>query len=82
MRSMAAAQAVVLTMTGVLLAGPFGLLPTFAVMRASGTTIEVPWPAIGFLVVAVPPLAGGIAWLVSAIAQRVRPVRISNLAFD
>ena len=82
MRSVAASQAIMLTLTGVLLAVPFGLLPIFAVMRAVGEPLRTPWLVIGALLVAVPVLAGGAAWFVSAIAQRVRPVRLSNLAFD
>ena len=35
MRSMAAVKAVVLTVTGLVLAVPFGLLPTYAVLRAT-----------------------------------------------
>ncbi len=82
MRSVAASQAIMLTLTGVLLAVPFGLLPIFAVMRAVGEPLRTPWLVIGALLVAVPVLAGGAAWSVSAIAQRVRPVRLSTLAFD
>jgi putative ABC transport system permease protein len=82
MRSMAAVKAVVLTVTGLVLAVPFGLLPTYAVLRATDHAFHVPWLVVGSLVVAVPLLAGGITWLVSAIGQRIRPLRISALAFD
>ena len=82
MRSMAAVNAVVLTVTGLVLAVPFGLLPTYAVLRATNNPFHMPWLVIGSLVVVVPVLAGAITWLVSAIGQRIRPVRISTLAFD
>lgn len=82
MRSLAGAKAAMLTLTAVVLAVPFGLLPTFAVMRASDGRFQIPWLAIGALVVAVPVLAGAATCLVSAVAQRARPVRFSNLAFD
>ena len=82
MRSMAAVKAVVLTVTGLVLAVPFGLLPTYAVLHATEHAFHVPWLVLGSLVVAVPVLAGGITWLVSAIGQRIRPLRISALAFD
>lgn len=82
MRSMAGAKATMLTFTGVVLAVPFGLLPTLAVIRAIDNRLAIPWLVIGALVVVVPLLAGGAAWAVSAIAQRARPVRMSDLAFD
>jgi hypothetical protein len=82
MRSMAAVKAVVLTVTGLGLAVPFGLLPTYAVLRATDNAFHVPWLVLGALVVVVPLVAGAITWIVSAIGQRIRPVRISTLAFD
>ena len=82
MRSMAAVKAVVLTVTGLGLAVPFGLLPTYAVLRATDHAFHVPWLVLGALVVAVPVLAGAITWVVSALGQAIRPVRISALAFD
>ena len=82
MRSMAAVKATVLTVTGLGLAVPFGLLPTYAVLRATDHAFHVPWLVLGALVVAVPLLAGAITWIVSAIGQAIRPVRISTLAFD
>ena len=82
MRSMAGVKAVVISLTGLVLAIPTGLVPTFAVSRAIDEPFQFPWIAVGALVVVVPLLAGGAAWLVSAFAQRVRPVRMSSLAFD
>jgi hypothetical protein len=81
MRTIAAVKAVVLTVTGFGLAVPFGLLPTFAVMRATGHRFEMPWIVLGAFV-AVPVVAGAITWAVSAVGQVVRPLRISALAFD
>jgi hypothetical protein len=82
MRSMAAVKAVVLTVTGLGLAVPFGLLPTYAVLRATERPFHVPWLVLGALVVGVPLVAGAVTWIVSAIGQAIRPVRISTLAFD
>jgi putative ABC transport system permease protein len=82
MRQMAGAKAVVITLTGVLLAIPTGLVPLAAVMRTVDEPFRVPWLAIAGLVVAVPVVAGLAAWAVSSLAQRARPVHMSTLAFD
>jgi putative ABC transport system permease protein len=82
MRQMAGAKAVVITLTGVLLAIPTGLVPLAAVMRTVDEPFRVPWLAIAGLVVAVPIVAGLAAWAVSSLAQRARPVHMSTLAFD
>lgn len=81
MRAMAASKAAVLALTAVVLGLPFGLLPALAVMRGAGQPLGIPWLAIGLLL-AMPFVASGATWLVSAIAQRTRPLRISQLAFD
>lgn len=82
MRSMAGVKAVVITLTGVALAVPTGLIPTFAVLTALDEGFELPWLALGALVFVVPGVAGAAAWAVSSVAQWARPVRMSNLAFD
>lgn len=82
MRSMAGVKAVVITLTGVALAVPTGLVPTFAVLTALDEGFELPWLALGALVLVVPVVAGAAAWAVSTVAQWARPVRMSNLAFD
>jgi len=42
----------------------------------------VPWALLAVLLLAVPLVVGVAAWLTSTIAQRVRPVTMSNLAVD
>lgn len=82
LRTMAGAKAVVMTLAGVAVAVPGGLVPAFAVSRAAGTTFTVPWLVLGGLLFAVPVAAGLAASGVSGLAQRLRPVRMSTLAVD
>ncbi len=82
MRSMAGSKAVVMTLTGVALAIPTGLIPAYAVTSAVDDPFQVPWLALAALLVVVPLVAGASAWAASTIAQRFRPVRTSNFAFD
>ncbi len=83
MSRMAGVKAVVLTMTGGVLAVPTGLIPAWAVMREVTTmTFSVPWVQLAVLLLALPLVVGVAAWLTSTIAQRVRPVTMSNLAVD
>ncbi len=83
MGRMAGVKAVVLTGTGGVLAVPTGLIPAWAVMREVTTmTFSVPWALLAVLLLALPLVVGVAAWLTSTIAQRVRPVTMSNLAVD
>jgi putative ABC transport system permease protein len=82
MRSLAGTKAVVLTLTGLGLAVPAGLIPTKALTSAFDDPLRVPWLAIAGLILAVPLIAGVAAWLASSVAQRVRPVRMSNFSFE
>ena len=82
MRRMAGVKAIVLTVTGGLIAVPTGLVPMWAVTRAAETTFVIPSMQVGLLLVAVPLIAGVAAWTASSIAQRARPVQMSNLAID
>ena len=82
MRSLAGAKAVVMTVTGVVLAIPTGLIPMLVVSRATDSSFQVPWLGIAGLLVVVPATAGLAAWATSAVAQRVRPVQMSTLAVD
>ncbi|MDQ3178860.1 MAG: hypothetical protein M3Q72_15190, partial [Actinomycetota bacterium] len=83
MSRMAGVKAVVLTMTGGVLAVPTGLIPAWAVMREVTTmTFSVPWVQLAVLLLGVPLVVGVAAWLTSTIAQQVRPVTMSNLAVD
>ncbi len=82
MRSLAGSKALVMTLTGVALAIPTGLIPAFAVTRAVDDPFEIPWLALAALLVVVPLVAGASAWAASTIAQWFRPVRMSNFAVD
>jgi putative ABC transport system permease protein len=82
MRSLAGSKALVMTLTGIVLAIPTGLIPTFAVTRAIDEPFQLPWLGLAGLLVGVPLIAGASAWAGSSIAQRFRPVRMSNFAFD
>jgi putative ABC transport system permease protein len=82
MRSLAGSKALVMTLTGIALAIPTGLIPAFAVTRAVDEPFHVPWLALGGLLVAVPLVAGAVAWAASSVAQRFRPVQMSNFSFD
>jgi ABC-type antimicrobial peptide transport system permease subunit len=82
LRTMAGAKAVVMTLAGVAVAVPGGLVPAFAISRAAGTRFAIPWLVLGGLVFVVPLVAGVTASGVSGLAQRLRPVRMSTLAVD
>jgi putative ABC transport system permease protein len=82
MRSLAGSKALVMTLTGVALAIPTGLIPAFAVTRAVDDPFQTPWAALAGLLVAVPLVAGAVAWAASSVAQRFRPVQMSNFSFD
>jgi putative ABC transport system permease protein len=82
MRSLAGTKAVVMTLTGLGLAVPAGLVPTKALTSAFDDPLRVPWLVIAGLILAVPLISGGAAWLASSVAQRVRPVRMSNFSFE
>jgi putative ABC transport system permease protein len=82
MRSLAGTKAIVMTLTGLGLAIPAGLVPTKAITEAVDDPLRMPWLVIVGLLVAVPMIAGATAWVASSVAQRVRPVRMSNFSFE
>lgn len=87
MRQVAGQKAALLALAGTVLAVPTGFLPVVMVLRSlrqqpGDLPLDIPWIAIGMLIVSVPIAAGLVTWLSSAIAQRVRPVRMSTLARD
>lgn len=82
MRRMAGVKAAVMTLTGVVLAIPTGLIPLWAVMRTLEEPFTMPWIQLAVMLVGLPLVVGAAAWGVSSIAQRARPVRMSNLVFE
>jgi len=83
MRRLASWRAIALVGVAGLLAVPTGYLPVVVVLRtADEGTPQFPWITVAALLVAIPLLAAGVAWLGSSVAQRVRPVRMSTLQQD
>ena len=83
---LAGAKAVVITAGGAILAIPTGFLPIAGVLRISGWKrehlVHFPLLTATLLLVVVPVLAGLVAWGVSAVTRRVRPMRMSLLTRD
>jgi putative ABC transport system permease protein len=77
-------KAVFLTALGGVLAVPVGFLPVVVFNLASNPTppLVFPWRVVLLLVIVIPVLAGLATTMGSAMALRVRPVRISTMAFD
>ena len=82
MRSIAGVKAVVMTLTGVVLGIPAGLIPMYAVSRTSGDRFELPGLSLAALLIVMPLVAGVVATVASSVAQRARPVWMSTLAAD
>lgn len=77
-------KALLLTFMGAVLAIPVGFLPV-AVFTATDTRnvpLVFPWQVVAALVVALPIVAGLVTTAASGVALRVRPVRISTMAYD
>ena len=82
-------KAALLALGGCLLAIPTGFLPVAAVITANNSGINeprspivFPWVTTGLTVIAIPLLAGLIAWAGSTIVQRLHPARMSTLITD
>ena len=71
-----------LTFVAMVIAVPMGIGVAWAVARAAHGSIAVPWLLAALLVGAVPAVIGVGAVACSALAQRVRPVRMSTLTCD
>jgi len=81
LRRLAGSKAALISATGLALAVPAGLVPAFALVRATDREFSVPWLVLaGF--VAVPLVAGIAATAASTVAQRLRPTTMSTLATD
>jgi ABC-type lipoprotein release transport system permease subunit len=77
-------KATLLTVMGVILAIPVGLLPVAVFVAASHKGLHFAFPAsvVALLVIALPLVAGLVTTGASRLALRVRPVHISTMAFD
>ncbi len=80
MRRQASARAAVLALSGIVLGIPTGFLPVWVVYRVLSTDrsfstelLRFPWLVTAALIVVVPLLVAGVAWLGSGVAQRFRP---------
>lgn len=85
--SLSGLRAFALSVFGVLLAIPVGLVPSIVVIHASQSGEQrpegpiVPWLTI-VLLLCIPFVAYAIARVSSSIGRRLRPVHMSNFAFD
>ena len=77
-------KAVFLTALGGALAVPVGFLPVVVFNLASNPTppLVFPWRVVLLLLIVIPAVAGLVTTAGSAVALRMRPVRISTMAFD
>jgi ABC-type antimicrobial peptide transport system permease subunit len=77
-------KAVVLTVFGVVLALPIGLLPValFSRIMEGDMPFILPWRAVLLVLVGVPVVAGLLTTSGSALALRLRPVRTSTMTFE
>lgn len=84
MRHTSGRKALLLTLLGASLAVPVGFLPVSVFTAASESDLPLifPWRIVLLLVVAVPIVAALATTAFSGIALRLRPVRISTMAFD
>ncbi len=80
MRRQAAARASVLALSGIALGIPTGFLPAWVLYSTlnSGSAISTeplrfPWLVAGSLIVLVPMLVAGVAWIGAGVGQRFRP---------
>src|SRR5262245_11820131 len=87
MRAVSGWKSVALAVSGALLAIPTGFIPVWvvfhAVRRVNETAhVSFPWVTVLQLVVLAPIIAGIVAYIGSAIAQKVKPTKMSTFALD
>jgi len=88
LRRLSGTKALVLTAFGCLIGIPLGYVPSAVVLYAAHDAtfgpldVVFPWTQVGLLLVVAPLVAGGVTLAASALAQRIRPVRASTMAFD
>ena len=71
-----------LTLAAMVLAVPAGIGIAWMISAAAGGDISVPWMLAAALLLPVPLVIWVGAWGCSAVAQRIRPVRMSSLTVD
>jgi putative ABC transport system permease protein len=87
MRSVAAWKSGALAACGALLAIPTGFIPVWVVFHAVARVNEhahvaFPWSTVGQLLIVAPIIAGLVAYVGSAVAQAVKPTKMSTFALD
>ena len=84
MRASNGYKALLVTVMGAVLAVPVGFLPVavFNMADDKNEPLVFPWLVVTLLIVALPLVAGAVTTAASGIALRLRPVRISTMAYD
>lgn len=84
MRRTSGYKALILTLLGAALAIPVGFLPVSVFTAANNGDLPLvfPWRVVALLLVAVPAVAAAVTTFGSGLALRLRPVRVSTMAFD
>ncbi len=71
-----------LTFAAMAIAVPVGLAIGWLIYSTANQSIDVPWLLVELLIFALPVTAGCVAWVSSALAQRLRPLHGDSLAAD
>ncbi|MBA2496608.1 MAG: hypothetical protein H0V33_05840 [Acidimicrobiia bacterium] len=84
MRRTSGRKALLLSGLGAALAVPVGFLPVavFTAVSSDDLPLVFPWRVVLLLLVAVPVVAAAVTTVGSGIVLRLRPVRVSTMAFD
>jgi ABC-type lipoprotein release transport system permease subunit len=87
MRAVSGWKSAALAVSGALLAVPTGFIPVWVVFHAVARVnehaqVSFPWSTVGQLVIVAPIIAGVVAYVGSAIAQAVKPTKMSTFALD
>jgi len=87
MRAVSAWKSTALAVAGALLAIPTGFIPVWVVFHAVARVndrvhVQFPWTTVGQLLILAPIIAGIVAYVGSAIAQAVKPTKMSTFALD
>jgi putative ABC transport system permease protein len=87
MRSVSAWKSASLAVAGAVLAVPTGFIPVWVVFHAvrranEHAHVAFPWSTVAQLVIAAPIIVAIVAYIGSAIAQAVKPTKMSTFALD